>query len=397
MNDTMLSHSIKCLNRSGRHGLPEWLMLARLFLVPKVADATTFNQMRPITVFSLIFRVWTKVAARRMLLQWKLSLPKSVVGAIPGRSCTTLTLETGVQIENYLRLGTEAGGFNLDISKCFNRFGRLPISLLLQKNGFDEINCAFWVNSLNRMSRSASIFECSSKPSYTTTGLAEGDPLSVCGMVLAGYGWHVLITSTGAITAVFADDWSWMAELPGVHIEAMKATQRYLKALRLVSDPAKCWCWGTTKKARLAWKSINDAVVGSPQHFSISLAERELGVFMYFSKITHLGCQKKRIEEAVAKMQKIARLSISLADKAKLLQSSVWPTAFFGVEGVYIGQKHFTKGSSRGATLSFTLRSKGEGGQPRYLILQEIASHFSTPPPPPQKPPTHPKSRLKTA
>ena len=43
---------------------------------------------------------------------------------------------------------------------------------------------------------------------------------------------------------------------------------------------------------------------------------------------------------------------------------------------------YITKGSSRGATLSFTLRSKGEGGQPRYLILQEIASHFSTPPPP---------------
>ena len=37
--------------------------------------------------------------------------------------------------------------------------------------------------------------------------------------------------------------------------------------------------------------------------------------------------------------------------------------------------------SPRGATLSFTLRSKGEGGQPRYLIIQEIASHFSTPPP----------------
>ena len=41
---------------------------------------------------------------------------------------------------------------------------------------------------------------------------------------------------------------------------------------------------------------------------------------------------------------------------------------------------NITKGSSRGATLSFTLRSKGEGGQPRYLIIQEIASHFSTPP-----------------
>ena len=38
-----------------------------------------------------------------------------------------------------------------------------------------------------------------------------------------------------------------------------------------------------------------------------------------------------------------------------------------------------TKGSSRGATVSFTLRSKGEGGQPRYLIFQEIANYFSTP------------------
>ena len=41
-----------------------------------------------------------------------------------------------------------------------------------------------------------------------------------------------------------------------------------------------------------------------------------------------------------------------------------------------------TKGSSSGATLGFALRSKGEGGQPRYLIIQESASHFSKPPSP---------------
>jgi hypothetical protein len=40
-----------------------------------------------------------------------------------------------------------------------------------------------------------------------------------------------------------------------------------------------------------------------------------------------------------------------------------------------------TKGSSRGATLSFTSRSKGEVGYFRYLIIQEIASYFSTFPP----------------
>ena len=40
-----------------------------------------------------------------------------------------------------------------------------------------------------------------------------------------------------------------------------------------------------------------------------------------------------------------------------------------------------TEGSSSGATLSFALRSKGEGGQPPYLIIQEIASHFMYDPP----------------
>ena len=34
-----------------------------------------------------------------------------------------------------------------------------------------------------------------------------------------------------------------------------------------------------------------------------------------------------------------------------------------------------------GATLSFTLQSKGEGGRPCCLIIQEVAVHFRTSPP----------------
>eukprot|EP00435_Cladocopium_sp_Y103_P036830 s365_g9.t1 len=350
MHDDLLSRIIAACNLAKHAGLPPWLMLAKVFLVPKNNEAKSFDQMRPITVFALVFRIWTKVAARRLLLQWKNILPKNVVGAIPGRSSTTLTLENGLQIEKYLRLGTDAGGFNLDISKCFNRFGRLPISVLLKRNGFDEVSCAFWFNSLHGMSRTAFVLGCASEPSKATTGLAEGDPLSVCGMILVGYGWHALISKTGAITAVFADDWSWMAEGARIHIAAMQMTHRYLDALKLVSDPAKCWCWGTSKTARKAWHEICTAVVGAPKHFNITLAERELGVFMHYSKITHLGCQKKRVEVATAKLQRLSKLTISIPDKAKLIQSSVWPSAFFGVEGVYVGQKHFS-----------TLRSQATG------------------------------------
>ena len=43
--------------------------------------------------------------------------------------------------------------------------------------------------------------------------------------------------------------------------------------------------------------------------------------------------------------------------------------------------RHITKGSFSGATFSFALRSKGEGGQSSYLIIQEVAVHFRDPPP----------------
>ena len=42
--------------------------------------------------------------------------------------------------------------------------------------------------------------------------------------------------------------------------------------------------------------------------------------------------------------------------------------------------------------MSFTLRSKGEGGQPRHLIIQEIASHSSIPPAHPPPPPRLPRT-----
>ena len=42
--------------------------------------------------------------------------------------------------------------------------------------------------------------------------------------------------------------------------------------------------------------------------------------------------------------------------------------------------RKLTQGSSSGATLNFGSWTKREGGQPRYLIIQEVAVHFRTSP-----------------
>ena len=55
------------------------------------------------------------------------------------------------------------------------------------------------------------------------------------------------------------------------------------------------------------------------------------------------------------------------------------------VKSILLVGRYFTKGSSSGATLSFALRSKGEGGQPRYLIIQESHLYPAHPPLPPPR------------
>ena len=73
----------------------------------------------------------------------------------------------------------------------------------------------------------------------------------------------------------------------------------------------------------------------------------------------------------------------------------IW--TYFNIFNIF---QHITKGSSSGATLSCTFRSKGEGGQPRCLIIQESTVHLVTspnPPPPAHPPPSRPPPRTLTA
>lgn len=99
MSDHLLQTIIDVFNSCPKHGLLGWLMLAKVVLIAKTATATQIPEMRPITVFALVFRIWCKVTARKLLRQWKLHIPGNVVGAIPGRTCTSLILRNALRIE----------------------------------------------------------------------------------------------------------------------------------------------------------------------------------------------------------------------------------------------------------------------------------------------------------
>lgn len=325
-------------------GLPAWFMIAKVILLPKFATATCIPDMRPITIFSLIFRTWAKVTARRLLNKWSLTIPSCVVGALPKRSCTQLSLKNAVRIERELSIGAgDVGGFYLDICKCFNAFGRLPVILAMRKCGFPESMACFWKSSLNQMSRTLMALGSFSCPEKATTGLPEGDPLSVCGMAVIGFCWSHLLKCINVIVSVYADDWSWMGTHPRQHILAIRLTQDFLQSLKLHADPSKIWVWGSSPEARKQWSKISLEITGNPRSYRVATAEKELGIYLHYTKQNGLGCQLDRLEEGFKRLRKLRTLPVSIQKKASLIQTNVWPCALFGTDATYLGQKKFAR------------------------------------------------------
>lgn len=155
--------------------------------------------------------------------------------------------------------------------------------------------------------------------------------------------WGKVTKEAEVWTSIFADDWQWNADVASQHVKALRFTIYYLKALRLTLDPRKSWSWGTTPQARKAWAAINREVVGHPKHFAVSRMEKVLGVCMHFTRQTRHGCLTSRLQEGISRLERIAKMHITMEQAARLIQTTVWPMALYGTEVVYIGKKHFTK------------------------------------------------------
>eukprot|EP00438_Fugacium_kawagutii_P022750 Skav214764 [mRNA] locus=scaffold1230:158615:162745:+ [translate_table: standard] len=340
MHPKLLEVIVQLFNDAVTTGLPAWLMTSKVLLVPKFPGGVLIKDMRPITVFSLLYRTWSKAVAFRVLQAWGTRIPNNVVGALPGRSCSTLSLRNAIQSERYISLDMEAGGYSLDITKCFNGIGRKPAEILLTFGGMGKQHVSLWFHSLANMSRCANILGSYSTPHGASTGLPEGDPISALGMVMIGFIWSSLIDQLGLRSTVFADDWNWDGMGRSSHLAALRLTDLFLRSLRLESDPSQCWAWGSTTKARKLWESISEEITGDPMHISVITAEKALGVFQHFSRLTQHGCQSARLQKGLDRLERLKRLPVELDDAAKLVQSNVWAMSFFGTDIVYVGAKH---------------------------------------------------------
>ena len=324
-------------------GMPQWMMCAKTIPLAKEDNASHPSKTRPITVLSLLYRLWGRCMTQQILQAWSQILPTSCTGFLPGRNPHWMIYKLQVLLErtHYDNTQSSLGGLTLDIVKCFNCLPRLPCKVLLGVLGVPHQVLDFWFASINRMNRCWQIGGQMLKGLAASTGLPEGDTWSVLAMIAINVHLDEVVKHLDLILNTYADNWSYATDDPSKHLPAIQILLKFAKAFKLTLDWNKTWIWGTDNHHRDALQQVGRDLLPAEVELQKVNFARELGYILHYRLQAFRGTQQQRHEAALNRLKKLQRLPVTLQTKAHIAQSSCVTKALFGTHLYLAGQRHF--------------------------------------------------------
>ncbi|CAE6968657.1 unnamed protein product [Symbiodinium sp. CCMP2456] len=315
-----------------KHGWPKHFARATVSTLAKVQQPLSMQHGRPITVFANLYRFWASGLATAILRQWASWLPRGVMGSVPGRSVRDLSLALECEIEQHLLQASPLGGFSIDVVKCFNQLPRVPLRYLLAHLGVPEDVLHAWFDWLDNCHRLPVFHGSIGPPVLSCTGMPEGCPLSALAQVAVCWAAHEHHMSFGARHSSYVDNFTWTGSTIASLAEALLTAQDFCASLSLPIDWTKSFAWATDKKLRVWLKGPAQRLLPDGAQLSVVTNAKDLGVAFKFRRINSLDASSKRLSEGHRRLQSLQRPGVALLQKARLLQTSIWPATFYGFE-----------------------------------------------------------------
>ena len=314
-------------------GYPAHLAQAKVYTLAKKDDPKSFADGRPITIFATIYRLWASILAREVLRVWASWMPLEVSGSMPGRCSNDVAYSLQAAIEEALLSGAPLGGFSLDITKCFNMIPRAPAAHLMRYLGMPASLVATWQRILEVSEKSPVLAGGLEVSMGATTGVPEGDALSVVAM--AAICWLIVSKnrSTHAHMHTYVDNFSWLARSKSALTSSLCLAQKLCDMLRLPIDWKKSFAWATTPALKVFWDK--EAQQYLPEGVTLARVRdaKDLGVHFQFQSRRFHTQPDKRLEEGKQRLDKLRKQPRPIFKKVHLLLSGIWPQALFGQEG----------------------------------------------------------------
>ncbi|CAE7364605.1 ngoBIM, partial [Symbiodinium sp. CCMP2592] len=326
-----------------KYGWPRHLARATVSTLAKIPLPMGMKHGRPITIFANLWRLWASGVATAVLRQWATWLPSGVMGSIPGRSVRDLSLSLELQVEQSLLSGDAFAGFSIDVIKCFNQLPRLPLRFLLGHLQIPETVLEPWFDFLDSCHRLPVFHKCLGPPVLSTTGMPEGCPLSVLAQVAVCWAAQSRQSVFGAEMVSYVDNLTWTGRDQLAMAESITDAQAFCLSLKLPIDWTKSFAWATCSKLRRWLTGPAQSLIPQGCQLTIVHYAKDLGIAFKFRRNNALNSARHRLEEGHRRLRALRNPAIPLFDKARILQTSVWPATLYGLESRLLSEDEVSK------------------------------------------------------
>ena len=323
-------------------GFPAWFLRALTAPVPKIPETPEVSQIRPITILSQLYRVWSRVLCRQLLAHLSARMPPQLTGLLATRGPLDASMRQQFFLETCHYRGDEASGLSLDLIKCFNTISRPRVFALLQKLQFPAAEINQWYASIQQMTRFWTYQGWCSSLTDTSCGLPEGDTFSVVCMVVIDYLWilGILANTDDPFLSAYADNIGWATTQLAEHDHMIPFTLTFAECFGMAIDWAKTWIWGSTPHAA---KRLQECLQRHVPHAVIAIrrAAMDLGSQLNYSGPPVLGQFRKRIDKATKRLRRLRTMKLPLKSKVLMLQGGIYPVLLYGIALLPLGTTHF--------------------------------------------------------
>ena len=331
--DAPLGDLVRLFHLCGIFGWPKHLGRASVATIAKVACPLGMHHGRPINVFANLYRMWASGVAKAILQNWATWLPDGVKGSIPGRSVRDLSLSLECRVERSLLERSTLAGFSIDIIKCFNQLPRLPLRFLLGHLQVPEPVLHAWFDFLDSCQRLPVFLGGLGSPIMSTTGMPEGCPLSVVAQVAVCWAVSQRPPVMGAAVESYVDNFTWTGCSQYAIGEAIVDAQLMCRQLLLPIDWTKSFAWSTNRRVKIWLETAAQRLIPEGCKLAVVSSAKDLGVAFKFRRVNQLDTAGKRLAEGNRRLEALQTPGTALLDKARLIQTAIWPAALYGFEG----------------------------------------------------------------
>ena len=194
-----------------------------------------------------------------------------------------------------------------------------------------------WYHTLQQQTRlwkvNGSLFDFDG----TTTGTPEGDSWPVLACIALSRVWANQVIKTGAIPSRYADNWSLKSRCTQTTQDAITTTIDCAKAMKLLIDWAKTWCWRASSSGKAEWKRQMQILLPPEVTLHVVTAARELGYTLAYNKVQSRQTQRQRHDDAIKRIMRLRKLRANLQVRAQICADACLSKALFATVTYHVG------------------------------------------------------------